>query len=377
MLVRMQKPFGHVERRPNRRIPFPRPEGFFINSCKPTKLKLIGWSWLLFLLGALWLFSTSNAQAQQASVTLAWNPLFGIPISGYNVYYGTKSGNYTTKIWTGNNISVTLTGLSYGTTYYIAVSVVDLQGIESAPSDEIVYTPVAPIVPKPTLTMQKQGAGGVALNGSGPVGKIYDVLATQDFVNWRVIGTLTNASGSFTFSDPAASRYSSRFYRLREVSLTELTTLPKLQLAAAPGRQIALQISGQIGHTYDLLATTDFITWQALGTVVPDASGRVAFTDPNASLFPHRFYKLHDISYVLAQPQGMQPSSKLAPSTGGKFVLQISGQLGHGYEVQASQDLKNWSLIGMATAGSNGQVQFVDQNASNYPCRFYRLRQAF
>lgn len=377
MLLRTQKPSGHAERRPNRRNPLARPEDFCVNRCEATKPRKITWYRLGLLLAALWFSSTATLQAQQASVTLAWNPLFGILISGYNVYYGTSSGNYTKKIWVGNNVSATLTGLSYGTTYYIAVSVVDILGIESAPSGEIVYTPTAPIIPRPSLAVQNQSGGRLALNGTGPAGKIYDILATQDFASWRVIGTLTNVTGSFSFLDPAASRYSSRFYRLREVSLTELATLPKLQLAAATARQMTLQINGQIAHTYDVLATTDFISWQAIGTVVPDSSGKVIFTDPNAALFQHRFYRLHDISYALVQPQGMQPSAKLAPAAGGQFLLQISGQIGHGYEVIASQDLTTWTLIGMATAGSNGQVQFLDQNASNYPCRFYRLRQAF
>jgi probable HAF family extracellular repeat protein len=54
----------------------------------------------------------------------------------------------------------------------------------------------------------------------------------------------------------------------------------------------------------------------------------------------------------------------------GLLVYQLAGPLGV-YSVQSSGDLINWSTIAYL-ANTNGTVNFVDQNSTNYPCQFYR-----
>jgi fibronectin type 3 domain-containing protein len=51
-----------------------------------------------------------------------------------------------------------------------------------------------------------------------------------------------------------------------------------------------------------------------------------------------------------------------------------SGTPGHIYEVQASQNLKNWAILGNVTADSNGVISFTDTTAPSYSNRSYRLR---
>jgi hypothetical protein len=49
---------------------------------------------------------------------------------------------------------------------------------------------------------------------TGTVGHTYDILATQDFKAWTVIGTVTvGASGTINFTDTNAPSFSRRFYR--------------------------------------------------------------------------------------------------------------------------------------------------------------------
>jgi len=50
-------------------------------------------------------------------------------------------------------------------------------------------------------------------------------------------------------------------------------------------------VTGPVGHTYDIQATQDFVTWTVIGIVTMGASGTLNFTDTNAAAFSRRFYR--------------------------------------------------------------------------------------
>jgi len=77
------------------------------------------------------------------NVPLAWNPSAAPDIAGYYLYQGSQSGNYTNRVTVSNTTNATLSGLAPGLTYYFAVSAFDTNGLESALSTEISYTPTA------------------------------------------------------------------------------------------------------------------------------------------------------------------------------------------------------------------------------------------
>lgn len=56
--------------------------------------------------------------------------------------------------------------------------------------------------------------------------------------------------------------------------------------------------------------------------------------------------------------------------SGNQLVYQLTGQIG-AYAVQSSGDLLNWTTIAYL-ANTNGAVNFVDENSTNYHCQFYR-----
>jgi hypothetical protein len=62
------------------------------------------------------------------------------PITGYRVYYGTRSGTYVQQPGTGmpagNFTTFAAAGLQKGLTHYFVVTAVDSQGNESAFSNE-------------------------------------------------------------------------------------------------------------------------------------------------------------------------------------------------------------------------------------------------
>jgi hypothetical protein len=145
----------------------------------------------------------------QYPLTLHWDPSSSPGIAGYRVYYGTASGNYTTSVEVGNVTTDTVAGLTGGVTYYFAVTAFDTDGDESDFSNEI------SLVPGQTAVQLHMAANQqFVLTVSGLTGRTYDILATQDFSAWTVIGTVTlDASGSIDFTDTNAANFSQRFYR--------------------------------------------------------------------------------------------------------------------------------------------------------------------
>jgi hypothetical protein len=82
------------------------------------------------------------------AVVVGWDASSGA--SGYKLYYGTTSSNYTSIVDATGNTTNRVSGLQIGTRYYFAVSAYNSVG-ESAPSAEISYvvTNVAPTLVAP------------------------------------------------------------------------------------------------------------------------------------------------------------------------------------------------------------------------------------
>ena len=68
------------------------------------------------------------------------------------------------------------------------------------------------------------------------------------------------------------------------------------------------------------------------------------------------------------------PALQLLAASAGQVVVNLSGQIGSTYAVQASQDLMTWTTIGTVTIGAGGASSFTDINAANFPQRFYRTQ---
>lgn len=87
--------------------------------------------------------SPSPASSPGQSVSLSWeapttsNDGTGIDdLSGYKIYYGNSSRNYTQSIDVGNSTSASISSLSSGT-WCFAVTAYDMSGNESSYSDEV------------------------------------------------------------------------------------------------------------------------------------------------------------------------------------------------------------------------------------------------
>ena len=91
---------------------------------------------------SLLLGSFSLAQAAQ-SVSLAWNTDSDPTVVGYNVDYGTSSGNYTQTINVGNSTTATVSSLTAGQTYYFAVTAHNAASQNSIASNQVSFAATA------------------------------------------------------------------------------------------------------------------------------------------------------------------------------------------------------------------------------------------
>jgi len=150
--------------------------------------------------------------ATAATATLGWNANSPANTAGYNVYYGTTSGDYTAKLNVGNVTSATISNLNAGATYYFSVTTVNTNGNESAFSAEITYL-VPGLV---TLSQRANASAPMMLQFSVSPGHWYEVQASTDLRTWATIGQTAVATANVwqPFSDTNAGAFSSRYYRL-------------------------------------------------------------------------------------------------------------------------------------------------------------------
>jgi type IV pilus assembly protein PilY1 len=72
-----------------------------------------------------------------AQIRLAWNANSESDLAGYRVYYGNSSKSYTNSVDVGDQTTFALTGLKYGTKYFIILTACDTSNNESTYSTEV------------------------------------------------------------------------------------------------------------------------------------------------------------------------------------------------------------------------------------------------
>jgi hypothetical protein len=132
---------------------------------RPEILNRNGWRlWLANVLSVCLLAVGPSRLLASQSVELSWIPSTNADVDGYNVYYGTASGDYSFMLNLGNENSTVINHLNEGSTYYFVVSTVDSLGDESPLSQEVSYTIPLPVPP----TLQTQ----TLLDGNGQANAI-------------------------------------------------------------------------------------------------------------------------------------------------------------------------------------------------------------
>lgn len=91
----------------------------------------------LFLILAILLLPIFNV----FPLTLAWDASPDANVTGYNIYYGTNSGIWPSKVNAGTNLTLIISNTNFvnGTTYYFIATAYTVDGVESLPSNEVSY----------------------------------------------------------------------------------------------------------------------------------------------------------------------------------------------------------------------------------------------
>jgi fibronectin type 3 domain-containing protein len=159
---------------------------------------------------------TTNTTPSGLTIALAWNPSPDANVAGYYVVYGLTADTCTNQLDAGASTNATVYGLQAGVTYYFVVTAYDDNGLESAPSNEIVYTAQNPPPASPiTLQINYNTSAGMNLAFAAPDAGTYQIQATEDFQTWQPLWT-TNAAaaGPITFMVADSANYPHRFYRM-------------------------------------------------------------------------------------------------------------------------------------------------------------------
>jgi len=116
----------------------------------------------IFILFFFALCTMAATPAFAATVNLAWNASSGSNVTGYKMYYGTSSRNYSYNVNVGNHTSCSLSGLKEGRKYYFAATAYNNSNAESTYSSEVSYT-------VPTGSTSGTGSTG-STSGTGSTG---------------------------------------------------------------------------------------------------------------------------------------------------------------------------------------------------------------
>jgi hypothetical protein len=181
------------------------------------RMRSLRWSIALLAMMAL-----AEAHAEK-SVTLAWDPSPTPTVVGYTVQYGTNSGQYSEFLLLGIETTATVPELREGVTYYFVVTAHTEEGLESDPSNELVYTVPDGTIPylPPTLSLipdmiidEDSGHQTVTLSGlsAGITSSNITITATASnpgLVPYIAISYPTGGSEGFLTFAPAPNGFGS------------------------------------------------------------------------------------------------------------------------------------------------------------------------
>lgn len=162
----------------------------------------------LMLLGSV----TASAALLSVPIKLEWDPSPSPDVAGYALYYGEIDGPTTNRVDLGDSAKATLTNLYADVTYQFCVVAYTADGLESAPSNLVEYTP--PAISQ--LKLIKQANGSMRVQFRSAIGSPCKVEYTSSLASpqWQTLSNATaNASGDVIVTDPLAGRPSVRFYR--------------------------------------------------------------------------------------------------------------------------------------------------------------------
>ncbi len=349
----------------------------------PFRVRLV----VLWLSGLLFAWQ-SWCSAQ--SVMLTWTPSASPNVVGYNIYYGTASGNYTTEVSIGALTNLTVSGLAFGGTYYFAAAAVNSSGVQSALSTQTSYTVPEPI---PSISITNVTSGMSVTNGtlkmmglaSDTVGvaNVYCSLNGAPYTAVAPVGSqwsasLTLASGTNTFAVYAMDTLGNK-------SATDTVSVIYIEMAAlavsATGQgSVSPNYNGdslQVGQIYKMTATPVagfmFTNWTG-GITVPSTTytngPTVQFVMANNLVMQANFVDTIKPSISITNiPVGLQVSNStftvMGIATNNVAVSDVQYSLNGASFAPAALIGNSWSAALTLVVGTNTVAAFATDTNGN------------
>jgi hypothetical protein len=158
-----------------------------------------------------WLGQMSVGKAE-GSVTLAWNLSQTAGVAGYCVYALEENCVTPTRTTVGNTNQATIANLKEGLHYSFSVTALNAAGVESDPSNGVLFTvpvPLSMVTPATTDNLYR-------IQFQGAPGRNYELQSSADLQSWATIwqsGPVV-AYGPLEYQDPASQGKAQNFYRL-------------------------------------------------------------------------------------------------------------------------------------------------------------------
>ncbi len=199
------------------------------------------------------------------TVKLAWNAVQEEGVSGYRIYAGTGSHQYSTTYDTGSAVSYSITGIEPGRPYYFAVKALAIGGLESDLSDELVVTiSPSPLAMADNYTATRNTplvvpAAGVLANDRDVGSYVLTAVAVSGPSHG---GIVLNADGGFIYTpaDGYIGADSFSYYANDGFAHSPVVTV---SIQVVPSRQLIVNGSFESG----------FYGWDASGNGVLETAG--------------------------------------------------------------------------------------------------------
>jgi hypothetical protein len=169
-------------------------------------------------------------------LNLGWNPVPEPGVQGYNIYLGTRSGEYKPLARNVKQLNHVIDSLEYGKTYYVRVRAVGSSGLEGAPSEEMKIAVATPPLPRAgRIELSKSKKPG--FKWSFPKAAIstapeFLVFESSDMLTWTQVGTVqanqavAQDSQNLEFEWPVNTTGPQKFYRLTAANWVGTSTEP-------------------------------------------------------------------------------------------------------------------------------------------------------
>ena len=163
-------------------------------------------------------------------------------------------------------------------------------GMADSPEASMFFTVLPP--PEPTITSISPGADGTfQLAFTGDSNTSHCVWISTNLTDWQYFGQATpTVPGEFLFIDSFATNCPQRFYRVQAACKP-----PALRITGynrQPDWNLEVVFGAAPGDIYQVLASTDLVNWDVLGTAQERPPGLFHFLDTSAAASPGRFYRL-------------------------------------------------------------------------------------